>query len=1081
MGEKLVVGPINQGIRTDRTPFVIDNDSFPVLQNAYQWRGRVKRKRGTALLTRLERYFDSTKSYYNLGALTLTLDANGNGNLFTAFDLQEYGQIVPGTVTLDDTTASVIYTDPSENGTLSPSGTIDYASGEIELGVGAAGDVITAKFDYYPQLPVMGIEDLNLNAAEFPMTLAFDTTYSYMIQNVQPYQSYDVSFYKNPITSTYPGYIQKTSPTPTSWNGQNYQQFWSTNYQQAFWTTNGISIPFSRISIGMQFAPSASIAYVSNTATTLVVTIAGSPLVVGDFVFVNEWTGTNAPSLNFQTGYVTLIAGADITITFPDATIGAGPFVPGIIQYLTNRSDVTKDCLRWYDGDPTNGNPTVPVVNGDLGWVNFAPPISNAVYSIDDEPELQWYLVGARMIVPFKDYLLFFGPVIQTSSANSQVYLQDTVIFSQNGTPYYTASFPATTTNDVITATFTPILTPQQQSAAPNAYFEDVEGFGGYITAGFAQPITTVAPNEDVLIVGFTTKQTRLVFTGNNLIPFNFFVINSELGADSTFSSIIFDRGTLAIGDHGVIMTSQVGAERVDLDIPNQVFQFNSTNNGVERICSQRDWINEWVYFTYLSDQVSYIFPNQTLQYNYRDKSWGIFNECYTTYGSFFQQTGYTWATVGNFFPSWSVWNVPWSDGTSSVEQEKVAGGNQQGFILLRDQGTDEAPSLTITNTPISAVITGATQAASAVLTANNSFVVGESITITGVVGMTQLNGNTYTITAVTPTTITLNVNSTGFTPYISGGLATNLGVFSPNHCLNQGDFIIIDQCIGTIGAALNGRIFEVDNPTQNYFTLASLNPINPVGTYFGGGLITRMYVPFIQTKQFPPAWGIGRKCRIGPQMYLLNSTPMGQIELQIYLSQTGGFETQYNFGPIIPDPASQNNTLIYSDILYTCVESSNLGLTPANTNLQMVTAQNPQQNQIWHRLNTSLIGDTVQLGFSISDFQMQTVLPSGTPIAITGATNAYPCVVTCVNAFSPYQVVQISGVQGMAQLNTPPNLGYSVISSTGTTVTLNVDSSAFGAYTGGGFITATQLPNQFAEVELHGFVIDISQSQLLA
>jgi hypothetical protein len=57
MGEKLVIGPIEKGLRTDRTPFVIDNDNFPSLINAYQWRGRVKRKRGTTLLGRLNRFW----------------------------------------------------------------------------------------------------------------------------------------------------------------------------------------------------------------------------------------------------------------------------------------------------------------------------------------------------------------------------------------------------------------------------------------------------------------------------------------------------------------------------------------------------------------------------------------------------------------------------------------------------------------------------------------------------------------------------------------------------------------------------------------------------------------------------------------------------------------------------------------------------------------------------------------------------------------------------------------------------------------------------------------------------------------
>lgn len=41
---------------------------------------------------------------------------------------------------------------------------------------------------------------------------------------------------------------------------------------------------------------------------------------------------------------------------------------------------------------------------------------------------------------------------------------------------------------------------------------------------------------------------------------------------------------------------------------------------------------------------------------------------------------------------------------------------------------------------------------------------------ITGVGGMTELNGNTYPIVAVSGNDITLNVNSTGFTTYTSGG-----------------------------------------------------------------------------------------------------------------------------------------------------------------------------------------------------------------------------------------------------------------------------------------------------------------------
>ena len=94
--------------------------------------------------------------------------------------------------------------------------------------------------------------------------------------------------------------------------------------------------------------------------------------------------------------------------------------------------------------------------------------------------------------------------------------------------------------------------------------------------------------------MGFSKLQSRFVYTGNDLVPFNFFIINSELGSGSTFSIINLDRGPITIGQQGIIAVSQTEAARIDLDIPDQVFQFNLTSNGAQRVCSQRDYINEW-------------------------------------------------------------------------------------------------------------------------------------------------------------------------------------------------------------------------------------------------------------------------------------------------------------------------------------------------------------------------------------------------------------------------------------------------------------------------------------------------------
>jgi len=67
--------------------------------------------------------------------------------------------------------------------------------------------------------------------------------------------------------------------------------------------------------------------------------------------------------------------------------------------------------------------------------------------------------------------------------------------------------------------------------------------------------------------------------------------------------------------------------------------------------------------------------------------------------------------------------------------------------------------------------ITAITKAASAVVTVGtHTFVAGDVVTFSGVVGMTQINGLTAAVTAIDAATITVAINSTGFSTYTSGG-----------------------------------------------------------------------------------------------------------------------------------------------------------------------------------------------------------------------------------------------------------------------------------------------------------------------
>ena len=92
--------------------------------------------------------------------------------------------------------------------------------------------------------------------------------------------------------------------------------------------------------------------------------------------------------------------------------------------------------------------------------------------------------------------------------------------------------------------------------------------------------------------------------------------------------------------------------------------------------------------------------------------------------------------------------------------------------------------------------ITGITQAAAAIVTVGaHDAKVGDRVYFSDVQGMTEINGLTGTVTAIGSISFSVDINSTGFTAYTSGGVATLLGsqnilrpglIMSYNHALKE-------------------------------------------------------------------------------------------------------------------------------------------------------------------------------------------------------------------------------------------------------------------------------------------------------
>src|SRR5512143_845577 len=55
--QPVYIGSYVEGLQTDKKPFLLSNEAFSVLENAYVWRERVKKREGIELLGRLRRRF----------------------------------------------------------------------------------------------------------------------------------------------------------------------------------------------------------------------------------------------------------------------------------------------------------------------------------------------------------------------------------------------------------------------------------------------------------------------------------------------------------------------------------------------------------------------------------------------------------------------------------------------------------------------------------------------------------------------------------------------------------------------------------------------------------------------------------------------------------------------------------------------------------------------------------------------------------------------------------------------------------------------------------------------------------------
>lgn len=396
-------------------------------------------------------------------------------------------------------------------------------------------------------------------------------------------------------------------------------------------------------------------------------------------------------------------------------------FIPGL--HSTTTSTTNGDGIRWYDG---------------IAWANFNPPLDSS-----GTPSI---LQGALIVLPYKDRLLCLNTWEGEDYAN-RVNHPQRARWSQNGTPFYADPVPT------------------NSSFQANAWFSGAGdiGLGGFIDAPTSEQIVSAQFIKDTLIVFFERSTWQLRYTGNELLPFVWEKINTELGARSTFSAVPFDKGVFAVGNLGIISSDSVNVSRIDQIIPDDVFGFENEHNGVKRVHGIRDYFNQLVYWCYPSSETNRTFPNQVLVLNYLDGSYSIFNDSFTTFGYYQSFNDLSFATISG---TWEMAAFPWGSPQSQALFPSIVAGNQRGFVFQLNKRILNDPGLDIVNISVGSTTT--------LNIPNHNLLDDQFVQVNQTLGVTGLTGNPYKISVVDDNNILL-LGATSSGSYLGGGSITLL------------------------------------------------------------------------------------------------------------------------------------------------------------------------------------------------------------------------------------------------------------------------------------------------------------------
>lgn len=647
-------------------------------------------------------------------------------------------------------------------------------------------------------------------------------------------------------------FVPLPSVMPTVWSGTNYQFFYATNYANAFWATNSKA--------GLHGVNVAAVVAGPGPNESTITTTVNHGFSNGQSVtFINL---SGLPELNGNTYVISGVTANTFVIPFAITNVYSGPSGMALNNQV---SQLNQDGIRYY-GILTNGT----------GWANYNPPVNPNVA-----------LCGCLLMFGYRGYLVF----LNTTEGNELGVFNygNRARWTEFGTPYYAEPVP---------------IFPQKQGVEPNAVRDDLFGFGGFLDAPTNEVIVGADFIRDVLIVYFERSTWRLRFVNNEQNPFVWERVHKELGCDCTFSTVVFDRGMMGIGNRGIVISDGNDTQRFDQKIPDDIFDIRQSNFGFNRVQGIKTFRTKLVYWTYPSvENPSGIYPDKVLVFNYDTKNWAFFDDCFTTFGYYYQGGQYlTWNDLDD---AWASTPQSWDSGVTQIGYESLVAGNQQGFVFLLEQTNGEnSPSLNISsivnglftskdhNLPDLSWIqlTGITTTTSSdgvslngrnfqlnnpdPMTNPNTFTLSEFAPIAAGNAVGASFNYTYAYKGIFPGSVQINVGTIVFTdPNLDGVLVTS-GLDRGTIDYNTGS-IVLAFVPPIISTPVNIRIVTKD-------PLQGLVPVQTLNNSVNEGQITKISGLDIQTKVFN-FFSDDQRSRISKIDFYVQTAANGQFTCNVW------------------------------------------------------------------------------------------------------------------------------------------------------------------------------------------------------